>query len=228
MAQVQDELERIVGLPTHRLRIEWRRHFRSEPPRGLSRDQLLRAVTYKMQERVHGGLSQADKKTLRDLAAKIDSGGRQRRPPPAADTPVRPASGTRVARPDAQRAGRGGWFRIPGSTLPFTERDRPSDHRCALVRAAVLRRLAGRQQACDGDRSTNSRSCGGGGHRWLSLSPPPVDMAARLSAVRSTPANRPRKGSSRTSTRCMRSAKPARPSSRASSTKAGSCCQHRL
>ncbi len=75
MAQVQDELARIVGLPTHRLRIEWRRHFRSEPPRGLSRDQLLRAITYKMQERVHGGLSQADKKTLRDLAAKIEAEG---------------------------------------------------------------------------------------------------------------------------------------------------------
>jgi len=75
MAQVQDELERIVSLPTHRLRIEWRRHFRSEPPRGLSRDQLLRAVTYTMQERVYGGMTQAAKKTLRDLAAKISAEG---------------------------------------------------------------------------------------------------------------------------------------------------------
>ena len=75
MAQLQDELDRIVSLPTHQLRIEWRRHFRGEPPRGLSRDLLLRAVTYKMQERVHGGLTQADKKALRDLAAKITGEG---------------------------------------------------------------------------------------------------------------------------------------------------------
>jgi DUF2924 family protein len=75
MAQLQDDLDRIVGLPTHQLRIEWRRHFRGEPPRGLSRDLLLRAVTYKMQERVHGGLTQADKKALRDLAAKITEEG---------------------------------------------------------------------------------------------------------------------------------------------------------
>ena len=75
MAQVQDELERIVSLPTHRLRIEWRRYLRNEPPRRLSRDQLLRAVTYKMQERVYGGLTQAAKKTLRDLAAKITAEG---------------------------------------------------------------------------------------------------------------------------------------------------------
>jgi Protein of unknown function (DUF2924) len=75
MAQLHDELDRIVSLPTHQLRIEWRRHFRGEPPRGLSRDLLLRAVTYKMQERVHGGLIQADKRALRDLAAKIAGEG---------------------------------------------------------------------------------------------------------------------------------------------------------
>jgi hypothetical protein len=75
MAQFQDELDRIVTLPTHQLRIEWRRHFRGEPPKGLSRDLLIRAVTYKMQERVHGGLPQADRKALRDLAAKITGEG---------------------------------------------------------------------------------------------------------------------------------------------------------
>lgn len=84
MAQVHDELERLVGLPGHQLRIEWRRHFRSEPPVGLSRDLLLRAVTYKIQERVYGGLTQAAKKTLRDLAAKITAEGADGalRPPP--------------------------------------------------------------------------------------------------------------------------------------------------
>ena len=75
MAQVQDELGRLIGLPTHRLRIEWRRHFRSEPPAGLSRDLLLRAVSYKVQERAYGSLSQAAKRALRDLAAKITPEG---------------------------------------------------------------------------------------------------------------------------------------------------------
>ena len=75
MTKVQDGVDRIVSLPTHRLRIEWRRHFRSEPPKGLSRDLLLRAVAYKMQERVHGGLTQAARKTLRDVGAKITAEG---------------------------------------------------------------------------------------------------------------------------------------------------------
>jgi hypothetical protein len=75
MVELQDDLARLAGLPGHRLRIEWRRYFRSEPPAGMSRDLLLRAVTYKVQEHVHGGLSQAAKKMLRNLAEKIDMEG---------------------------------------------------------------------------------------------------------------------------------------------------------
>jgi hypothetical protein len=75
MVSVQDELVRLAGLPGHRLRIEWRRHFRSEPPAGMSRDLLLRAVTYKVQEHAHGGLTQAAKKMLRNLAGQIDTEG---------------------------------------------------------------------------------------------------------------------------------------------------------
>ena len=75
MVAVQDELARLAGLPGHRLRIEWRRQFRSEPPAGMSRDLLLRAVTYKVQEHLHGGLNQAAKKMLRNLAAQIATEG---------------------------------------------------------------------------------------------------------------------------------------------------------
>ena len=80
MAAVQDELGRLVSLPKHRLRIEWRRQFRSEPPAGLSRDLLLRAVSYKVQERAHGGLSQAAKRNLHSLllVAKISAEGGDR------------------------------------------------------------------------------------------------------------------------------------------------------
>ena len=56
MPGVQDELARLAALPAHRLRIEWRRQFRSEPPAALSRDLLLRAITYKVQERADGAV----------------------------------------------------------------------------------------------------------------------------------------------------------------------------
>ena len=78
MVAVQDELVRLAGLPGHRLRIEWRRQFRSEPPAGMSRDLLLRAVTYKVQEHAHGGLSQAAKKMLRNPAVQIATEGADR------------------------------------------------------------------------------------------------------------------------------------------------------
>jgi hypothetical protein len=75
MAKEQNELARLAGLPAHRLRIEWRRQIRGEPPAGLSRDLLLRAITYKVQEHAYGGLTQAARKTLRNLAGKITTEG---------------------------------------------------------------------------------------------------------------------------------------------------------
>lgn len=51
------------------LRAEWRRHFRRPPPHRLSRDLLIRGITYKLQEAVYGGLSKA---TLRRLEVLSD------------------------------------------------------------------------------------------------------------------------------------------------------------
>jgi len=49
------------------LRTEWRRLYRSEPPKRLSRDLLELAVAWKLQERVLGGLSAATKRRLSEL-----------------------------------------------------------------------------------------------------------------------------------------------------------------
>jgi len=50
------------------LRSEWRRLYRSEPPKRLSRDLLELAVAWKLQERAFGGLSAATKRQLGELA----------------------------------------------------------------------------------------------------------------------------------------------------------------
>ena len=100
MAGVQDELARLADLPAHRLRIEWRRQFRSEPPTALSRDLLLRAVTYEVQERAYGGLSQAAKEGPAQLGGGECRWGR----PPDANTQAGRASGARVAGADIQCA----------------------------------------------------------------------------------------------------------------------------
>ena len=67
------ELSRMLeGLPTlspAELRSEWRRLYRSQPPR-LSRDLLIRAIAYRIQELRYGGLG---KPTRRKLAALVNA-----------------------------------------------------------------------------------------------------------------------------------------------------------
>lgn len=63
---LQRRLSDLEQQDTAGLRQEWRRLFRSDPPQ-LSRDLVLRALAYRLQEREHGGLSKA---TLRRIAAQ--------------------------------------------------------------------------------------------------------------------------------------------------------------
>ena len=58
-------LEALPALSPDELRKEWRRLYRSQPPR-LSRDLLVRAIAYRSQELRYGVLSKA---TSRKLAA---------------------------------------------------------------------------------------------------------------------------------------------------------------
>jgi len=69
MVAIQDELARLRAMPRDELHIAWRRHFHSLPPPRFSRNLMLRAIAYKLQERVHGGLSQAAKRALRDVSS---------------------------------------------------------------------------------------------------------------------------------------------------------------
>ena len=57
------------------LRAEWRQLYRAEPPRRLSRDLILRAIAYRIQEQMHGGLGLATKRRLNALAAELEAKG---------------------------------------------------------------------------------------------------------------------------------------------------------
>ena len=48
-------LMRLSALTVFELRGEWRRLHRMPPPMRLSRDLLVRGITYKLQERAYGG-----------------------------------------------------------------------------------------------------------------------------------------------------------------------------
>src|SRR6478752_2199776 len=63
------------GLSLDELRREWRRFYRSEPPR-ISRDLLLRGIGYRSQEIQHGGLGKATRRKLKTLAKMFRTTGR--------------------------------------------------------------------------------------------------------------------------------------------------------
>lgn len=57
------------------LRIEWRRLYRQEPPKRVSRDLLILGVAWKIQEQAYGGLSATSKRRLAELARDLDRDG---------------------------------------------------------------------------------------------------------------------------------------------------------
>ena len=57
------------------LRDEWRRLFRSQPPKRISRDVLELGVAWKLQERVLGGLNRTTGRRLSALADSLSATG---------------------------------------------------------------------------------------------------------------------------------------------------------
>ena len=69
---IAESLARLSGSTIFELRGEWRRLHRAPPPMRLSRDLLMRGITYKLQERPLGGLSKSIIRKLERL--NLDSG----------------------------------------------------------------------------------------------------------------------------------------------------------
>jgi hypothetical protein len=74
------------------LKARWEDLLGAPPPRHISRKLILRAVAYRMQEEVHGGLPTRSRKQLDRVAADLAAG----RAPKAPNRKVKP--GTRLLR----------------------------------------------------------------------------------------------------------------------------------
>jgi Protein of unknown function (DUF2924) len=72
----EDEMAGLADRATHELRLSWRKLYRREPPLGLSRDLMIRALANKLQERAHGRPSLAMKRRLNTLAGEFEKGSR--------------------------------------------------------------------------------------------------------------------------------------------------------
>jgi hypothetical protein len=89
----REALSRLPTLDIGELRQQWRGLYKTQPPANLSRELLLRAVAYRMQEVALGGLRPPRQRQLRQMAQQFNRSG-------AANTPPRPElkPGTRLIR----------------------------------------------------------------------------------------------------------------------------------
>ncbi len=72
---IEGEIDRSRSLGLEDLRREWRRLNHSEPPK-ISRDLLVLALAYRLQEIAHGGLGKATKRKLQTMAKTLQTTGR--------------------------------------------------------------------------------------------------------------------------------------------------------
>jgi hypothetical protein len=75
----------IEAMSGKELKAEWERLMNSPPPPAFGKGLLARALTYHLQEKAFGGLSGADRRRIRSLAARsdgspADAGQQQLRP----------------------------------------------------------------------------------------------------------------------------------------------------
>jgi Protein of unknown function (DUF2924) len=71
---VERQIAELVDRSTQDLRVAWRELHRTEPPSGLSRDLLIRALAHRLQEQAHGGTSRAQRRRLQRLAREFEKG----------------------------------------------------------------------------------------------------------------------------------------------------------
>jgi len=75
MADVDSQIAELLHRSTHDLRLAWRRLHRVEPPQGLSRDLLIRALAHQLQEQSYGGTGRALRRRLQTLTGEREKRG---------------------------------------------------------------------------------------------------------------------------------------------------------
>jgi len=75
LTKVEVEIAELTERSTHDLRLAWRRLHHTDPPPGLSRDLLIRALAHQLQQRTEGRAGPALRRRLRSLTASSRKAG---------------------------------------------------------------------------------------------------------------------------------------------------------
>jgi hypothetical protein len=81
---IPPRLARLKSCSITELKQQWRTFYGSAPPHRISRELLMRAVAYRIQERVYGGLKPSTRRLLIRLADQARSGRLKPEPPAGA------------------------------------------------------------------------------------------------------------------------------------------------
>ena len=134
----REALARLPELDLGELRQQWRALYKADASPHLSRELLVRAVAYRMQEVALGGLRPGRQRQLRQFAQQLKA---NRRSAIRARPELKP--GTRLVREWQGRTYEvlvlDDGFSWQGTQLPLAVRRREKDHRHAVVGTALLR-----------------------------------------------------------------------------------------
>lgn len=100
-----EQLNELSNKPTTALRNRWARLYRTQPPKRMSRDLLVLAISWKIQSKAMGGLNMATKRRLMDTASRQGN--------EATGKTIRLKAGTRLVRE---------WHGEPHEVLVLEER----------------------------------------------------------------------------------------------------------
>ena len=82
LAQATDRVTALTHMDRTKLRAEWRRLFRTQPPPGIRRDLMTLALAWRIQEIAFGGLTAAEKRRLLRIADHANTAPRASPAPP--------------------------------------------------------------------------------------------------------------------------------------------------
>ena len=74
-SDVEAEIASLFDRSTQELRLAWRKLHRTEPPFGISRDLLIRALVHQLQEQSYGGTGRALRRRLQTLTGEREKRG---------------------------------------------------------------------------------------------------------------------------------------------------------
>jgi hypothetical protein len=74
-SDVEAEIAGLLHRSTQELRLAWRKLHRTEPPFGISRDLLIRALVHQVQEQSYGGTGRALRRRLQTLTGEREKRG---------------------------------------------------------------------------------------------------------------------------------------------------------